>query len=206
MRRWMGLILVVFLSACGPAILDTEVTRFHTQPAIASGQSFTILPEGPQVGSLEFQRDAELVAAALERLGYFPLPPDGKPADLVAQLRYGTVGSRSDIVDSGGAGFDVGAWRGGWGPGWGSGWGTSFYQPPLRSEAVYSQSLEVVLWEGPPWRAGQRRMVFQGRAIGESDRPDINQTMPALVRAVFQGFPGVSGHTERIRVPLSTTD
>jgi len=53
--------LLLLLTACQPT-LKAEVTRFYGLPPITSGQSFSVLPDKSQEGSLEFQHYAALLS------------------------------------------------------------------------------------------------------------------------------------------------
>lgn len=196
-RLFTGLLLALFLSACQQTI-PAEVTRFNALPAQPTGQSFTIVAEGDQIGSLEFQRNAELIATQLQRRAFIAIPPKGANVDLVVFLRYGTDDVRTIIHDND---WSMHAGYGSWGRGVGY-WGGA----PLRSassQTYYDQRLEVEIFDGPAFRRNDRQMVFQGRVIGQTMTKDSSAAMPALVEALFQNFPGGNGETIRINVPLS---
>jgi Domain of unknown function (DUF4136) len=185
MRRLVsGLFLLLALTACQDRVV-ASVTRFNSLPPALGGQSFTILPQGPQVGSLEFQHAAELVASSLASYGFRPVAPNGPATDLVAVLQYGPAGARTEIVDYGPA----------WGPPWHG-------MPQYDAYTVYAQFLEVDLLDGPAWRRGERQMVFQGRAVADTGVREFNLVLPYLVRALFDHFPGVNGQTVRVIVPV----
>lgn len=199
-----SVLVLLFVGGCTPT-MSLDVTRFSSVPGPLAGQSFTILPERQQVGSLEFQRYAELVAAQLARHGLVPVAADeSRPADLAVLLRYGPAGARSEIVSGPGPGSSFGMWQGGFGPGYGYGLGGSypFYDNSVTTNTVYAQTLEVEMVDGPAWRAGTKTMLFQGRAVGESAIRDVNTAMPYLVEALFQDFPGRSGQTVRVSLPI----
>lgn len=197
MRRIFACLAAVLLLGACQQTLQADVTRFSTGPAL-TGRSVAILPEPGQAGSLEFQHYAQLLAAVLPAHGLRPLPPAGPPADLVAFLHYGPAGSRTEYYTE-----PAPAWGAmGWSPhyGWG-GWGGG-YAEELHSTTTYSQQLEVAIYDGPAWRAGNHQMVWQGRALGNSGIHDLNSAMPYLVQALFQDFPGVSGQTVRLALPV----
>lgn len=186
-RAYQSLPLLLLLCGCQETISAT-VTRFNALPQPLPAQSFTIVPQGLQVGDLEFQHAAALVAAALERYGFRPAPRgDKSPTDLVVLLQYGPAGSRTQIIDYG------------YGPGWRSWWGF----PPYDFYTLYAQFLNVDILDGPAWRRGEQRMVFQGRAITETGVREINVVLPYLVDALFQRFPGLNGETIRVTVPVT---
>ena len=97
-RAALVLTLLLALAPLGGCqeTLRANVTRFSSLSTVPSGQSVMILPEGPQIGSLEFQHYAELVAAALGNLGFKPTANDAvHPADFVVILHYGQVGRKT---------------------------------------------------------------------------------------------------------------
>ncbi|HSV27941.1 MAG TPA: hypothetical protein VLL76_00240, partial [Candidatus Omnitrophota bacterium] len=94
MRRLAVLALILLLSACGPRLVQTDVTRFHQLPDPVAGRSFTILPDPSQRGSLEFERYAELAAAQMVQAGWRPVP-SSQPADAVVFLHWGVSEPRT---------------------------------------------------------------------------------------------------------------
>ena len=183
-RASQSVVLLLLLCGCQETISAT-VTRFNALPQPLPAQSFTVVPQGPQTGDLEFQHVAGLVAAALERHGFRALSQGANaPADIVVLLQYGPAGSRTQVID--------------YGPGWYPWWGF----PPYDVYTLYAQYLHVELLDGAAWRHGQQRMLFQGRAITETGVREINIVMPYLVDALFQRFPGINGETIRVTVPV----
>ncbi len=201
MRRlpvW-GLLLVVapLLAACGPGVVQTDVTRFHDFEPSPAPRSFTILPDRDQVGSLEFQRYAELVAAALRARGWHPVESGGG-AKAVVTVRWG-VGEPSAVITqspSPNFGLGFGSGRHGHGVGFGIGMPLGRYDWDTRVVNTFPKWLEVTIAD-----AESRRVLFEGRAITEGTRREIAPVVPYLVRALFTAFPGASGSTVRIGVP-----
>jgi Domain of unknown function (DUF4136) len=188
-RAFASFLLLVLLCGCQQTI-STTVTRFNDlPPTLPANQTFAILPQGPQVGNLEFQHTAGFVAAALQRYGFRPVP-ENAPADLVVLLQYGPAGARTEVIDYG---------PGWYGPGWYPWWGF----PPYQAYTLYSQFLEVDIAAGPAWRRGERRMDFQGRAFAETGAREFNIVAPYLIEALFQNFPGLNGETVRVKVPVN---
>jgi hypothetical protein len=181
------MLTALLLGGCQSSV-SAYVTRFNNLSGV-SGQSFTIVPDQAQVGSLEFQSVADQVAAALANYGFQPVPPNSPAADFVVLVHYGTPGARPEIVD--------------WGPYYRP-WPRGPYPyPPYDVYTLYSHFLEVEMLDGPAWRRGERRAVFQGRAVTETTFHEINPVLPYLVKALFTNFPGVNGQTVRVRVPVS---
>ncbi len=178
--------LLLLLAAC-QQVLEADVTRFNRLPSDIRGETFVVLPDGGQDDSLEFHHYAQLVAAALQSNGLRPAPRQGPPARLVVLLHCGSVGSRNEYW------FEPGTRWGGWG---GVDDGT------VDVYTYYFTSLDVELYDGPAWRQGRRRMLFEGRALGESEVGPLNDNMPYLVRALFAEFPGGNGRTIGVTVPM----
>lgn len=191
-RLLVSCILMMVLGACQPR-LRADVTRFYSLPPIAAGQSFAIAPETAQASDLEFQHNSALLSGALQGRGFYPASAY-TGADLIAVLHYGNVGSHTEIYTEPG------------GPGWGRpGWWGHPYPPEVSSYTYYSQFVDVALFDGPAWRAGQQHMLYQARALTESGVRDLNVSMPYLLRALFSDFPGLNGQTVRVVVPLDDT-
>lgn len=198
MKRVFALMVVLLVAGCTTPLVQADVTRFHTLPP-AQGKSFTIVPEQGQAGSLEFQRYAEMVADALSAQGWRPVAPGG-PADTRVTVHWGlgpssTVTWQTPSSFYGGYGFGAGrSW-------YGAGMGFPFYDPfpywETRSTTTWPKWLGVEIVE----RSGTK--LFEGRAVAEGTRRELAPVMPYLVRALFTGFPGASGTTVRVEVPVA---
>lgn len=192
------LVLALLLAACATPVVHSDVTRFHALGMNPSPGSFTIVPDSTQVGSLEFQDYATMVAGALESRGWRPVPPGGGRADALVSLHWGvgaptTTSWQTPSTVYGGMG---------WGPRatW---YGGGLYDPfpywETRTETTFPRWLAVDMTD--PASAG-RKVLFEGRAIAEGRSREIAPVMPYLVRALFTGFPGSSGTTVRVDVPV----
>lgn len=201
-RLALFFVLLLSLTACGPQLVSSDVTRFHSQMP-PPGQSFTILPDADQRGSLEFQSYAEQVANALTAQGYRAIAPDGPIADMVVFLRYGVEPGRTEVRTSpvyGSAGYGWGPHSYGYGMGLGMPLGPDYETTTITKFARY---LAIDIYDGPGFRAGGRQKLFEGRAISEGTSRDLVSVMPYLVRALFNNFPGPSGETIRVKVPVA---
>ncbi len=206
-RAILALALVLLVAACGPRMVTSQVTRFHQLPPGFAGQSFTIVPERDQIGSLEFQAYADQVAAQLAAHGLRPVP-DTAHSDLEVKLDYGVGPGRTAIYTSPGpyGSFGLGYGRFGhrhWGTGVGLGfplYGPAYYD--TYTVTKYDRWLAVDILEGPQFRKGRPVSVFEGRAVSEGSSRDLPQVVPYLARALFDNFPGMSGQTVRVAVPV----
>ena len=188
--------LVVLLASCTTPVVQTDVTRFHTLGPNPAPASFTIVPDGDQVGSLEFQDYASQLADALAARGWNPVPP-GRAADTQVRLHWG-VGVPSTVTWQTPSSVYTGM---GWGPhsSWyGGGWYDPFPYWETRSATYYPRWLAVEIREAG--RGG--RVVFEGRAVADGTRREIAPVVPYLIRALLTGFPGSSGSTIRVDVPV----
>jgi len=196
MKSLLVTLSVALLLAGCASTMRTEVTQFSSLNGAPTGRSFAVFAEPAQSGNLEFQHYAGLVSGALQTHGFTPAPAGGN-ADVIVVVHYGSVGNHTEIYGDpawgawGGYGY---GWRRRWGPGW---------HGEVESTTYYAQSLEVQLFDGAAWRNNVHTMLYQGRAVGDSPVNDINAAVPALVTALFTHFPGNSGQTERVLVPLT---
>ncbi|MBI5162296.1 MAG: DUF4136 domain-containing protein [Magnetospirillum sp.] len=204
MRRFAALCLLLVLPSCGPALVQADVTRFHAANAVEQPHSFTILPDPGQAGSLEFQRYAELTAAQLQRVGWRPLPASG-PAETVVTLHWGGDEARTVTWQSPTSVYSGMGWgrHGHWsGAGIGVPFGDPFPYYETRSLTTFPKWLRVEITDAAAAKAGQRVVLFEGRAVTESGGREIAPVVPYLLQALFTGFPGASGTTVRVRVPV----
>lgn len=195
MRRLIVL-LALLVAACTTPVVRSDVTRFHTLGPTPAAAAFTIVPDAAQVGSLEFQDYASQLADQLSARGWRPVPPGQGGADLRVSLHWG-IGPAT-----------VTTWQspstvyGGWGPR--SPWyGGGFYDPfpywETRTATSYPRWLAVEMSSAAD---SGRHVLFEGRAVADGSRPEIAPAMPYLIRALMTGFPGVSGTTVRVTIPV----
>ena len=209
----------IALSGCATG-LRTQVSRYQQMPAPA-GQTFYVVPADGQQASLEFGRNATIVARQLEARGYRPA---GAPqaADLLVTLDYG--------VDQGATHVETDPFLHSrlrdpyWGSFYGSpyysrygywgrrspfyyGWddplwyrsgyyGGGYYRGAIRSYTVYKSFLDMDIV-----RRADNSQLFQGHVKARSQTDELGALVPNLVEAMFTDFPGRSGETVKITVP-----
>jgi hypothetical protein len=209
----------IALSGCATG-LPTQVSRYQQMPAPA-GQTFYVVPADGQQASLEFGRNATIVAKQLEARGYRPA---GAPqaADMLVTLDYGVdQGStqvetdpflRSRLHDPYWGSFygrpyysRYGYWgrRSPFYYGWDdpfwyrSGYyGPGYYPGAIRSYTVYKSFLDMDIV-----RRADNIQLFQGHVKARSQTDELGALVPNLVEAMFTDFPGRSGETVKITVP-----
>lgn len=196
------LLLTLFVAACGPHVVTSDVTRFHALPPDLPGRTFTILPDQSQLGSLEFQTYADQVAARLEQLGLRPVA-DANKADLVVSMAYGIGPPRTIVTHTPSPVYGSFGWWGGPRRHWGWGWGVPF-GPVYDTHVItkYTRWLDIDINGGEGLRQGRPARLFEGRAISDGGNAALPQVMPYLIAAMFDNFPGNSGQTVRVAVPV----
>ena len=191
------------LSACATS-LNTEVTRYQSMPA-PQGQTFFVVPGGGMAanGGLEFQRYAGLVAQQLALRGYRPAT-DLKSANMVVQLGYGIdhgqVRVERDPFYEPWIGSPFYYPRYGYRSPFYYGWGDPFWgRSGLNSWVEYHGQVDMHIRA-----SGTNQALFDGRAQARSSTNRPDRVLPALIEALFTGFPGRSGEDVRITIPART--
>ncbi|MFA7431360.1 MAG: hypothetical protein WCZ23_14475 [Rhodospirillaceae bacterium] len=199
MRVAVVAIVLLLLAACGPRMVESDVTRFSALPSGPSPGSVTIIPLPDQRGSLEFQAYAEMVAEELRLAGYQPTPATARPAaDYEARLTWGVGDAVTEFRSSPGTvfgGTSIFGNRTGYGMGIGVPLGNTGY---VDSTTRYTKWVRLVL---RPFGNPDAANVFEGSAVTREGGTTIDPVMPYLVEALFTNFPGGSGTTERVRIP-----
>lgn len=205
MRRPAQIIAIVLTSLLLPVVAHAatvEVTRFHllTPPAPAiTGASISIEPvpaDSPADSSapqppptLAFGALAAAAGGELARAGFKPVAA-GQPAGYVARIALTgiseVVRKRSPI--SIGLGGGTGGWNGG------VGGGVSF---PIGggTRTVTNATMMVQIR-----RVSDGSAVWEGRANSIAPGADPMSAAPALLQALFKGFPGISGQPVKVKV------
>lgn len=203
--RWFSLALVAgVLSACatGPRIVRTEVTSFDAWGTLPADKTYVFVRTLEYQNSLEMQSYEDIVRDELAIQG-FRQETDPARARLAVTLRPSVVGLQVRVRDPFGDPFyrPWGGWYGGYGYGRFGGfydpwpyWGSSFYD----TAEVYRRRLELDI--DSKSEAGKR--YYEGRAESTGESKALPPVMPALIRALFTDFPGNSGQTRRVDIPV----
>jgi hypothetical protein len=191
--RSCALVLAASLAACSTsgARSGVEVTRFHLGDPIARGQIAIEAFEGDE-RSLEFRTYAAAVERQLAQLGWTVVQTVGQ-SEQVAQVAvrqgFRPNDRRSPVMV--GVGGGTGGWSGG------VGGGVSF---PVNTgpREIAGTMLEVRIK-----RRSDGTTFWEGRAMSEApaNSPAAQPAVAVerLAAALFQGFPGNSGQTIRVK-------
>ncbi|TPE64052.1 DUF4136 domain-containing protein [Sandaracinobacter neustonicus] len=193
---------LALLAACAQPF-EARVQSFQSMPP-AQGQTFTIQPASPdRQGSLEFAAYSGLIATELQKHG-FQQAASPEQAYLTVLVDFGSGPGRERIATRPATPSTWGWYgRGGWygrPGGWWGPWGDPFWdpwnQPDVYSFTVYPAFLDVTIK-----RTADKTPVFEGRAQTTTRVNDLPSTMPNLVSAMFQDFPGASSRSAVVKVP-----
>jgi Domain of unknown function (DUF4136) len=203
--RWLALALLAgLLSACatGPRLVHTEVTTFDAWASVPAEKTYVFARTLEFQNSLEMQTYEDIVRDELAIQG-FRLATDPARAQLTVTLRPSVVGLQVRVREPFGDPFyrPWGGWYGGYGYGRFGGfhdpwpyWGSSFYD----TAEVYRRRLEVDIDS----KSVPGKRYYEGRAESTGQSNALPPVMPALIRALFTDFPGNSGQTRRVDVPM----
>ncbi len=200
-------ILTLFAAATTGALLlagcqtsngspTTDVTRFHMNQPIARGQIAVEPADRSQLGSLQFAQVAAPVERELRRLGWSVSAGDGR-SEQVALVTF-RQGSRAASANRPAVSVGVGGGTGGWRSGVGVGVGANIPVGAGGSSEVVMSELAVRVQ-----RRSDATVMWEGRAQTEArfgtPLADPRAAADRLAAALFQGFPGESGRTIRVR-------
>lgn len=204
-RRWLAAAAAALLAGCaGVPTMQGEVTRFHRWTA-AEPLTFAFRREAAQVDSLEHRSYEALVRERLRALGFVEAEAAG--ARYRVGFDYGATPVPFRVVEY------WPAW--GWGPfgAWPGplphyryrGVDPWFGVPPMpitRDTTVFRHVLRVDLFdERAP--APSERKVFESSAVAFAATESMPRLMPGLVAAALSDFPGESGTSRTVTVPLA---
>ncbi|WP_088154322.1 DUF4136 domain-containing protein [Achromobacter xylosoxidans] len=202
-RRWAGLLAVagaLALSGCAAPTVSARVTSFQQWPAGVEGQTYQfIAADASQNNNLEYQSYQDMVRAGIGATGLVEAKPGAKGRFDVS-FKYGTTQTQIMVQRPYDPYFYGGYGYGGfygprpWGAGYGY-WGPDWVDVPM---VVQRNTLSLHIYDTQ--RGGAE--VYRSSAFILSERDDFLRTMPYLVRAIFDNFPGNNGAEREIRFPV----
>ncbi|MDG1995499.1 MAG: DUF4136 domain-containing protein, partial [Emcibacteraceae bacterium] len=183
---------LLLLASCANNI-KSNVTRFHQLPP-ANGQSIEVISIDPALQqSIEFGTYADMIGSQLGSYGYTSAT-DGK-SHYIAEISYSIENARGVIVENSspisvGVGVGGGSRRG---TSVGMGISTSFGSGSRKEEYVNRLHMNII-------NLATTERVFEGHAENTTNNPNLSQSMPFLINAMFENFPGESGATNTVTV------
>jgi len=201
-------LLVALLSACAVPI-TAKVTNFNAWPADATGSTFSFSPGDPARSELERTTYENYVGVELQRRG-LKLAPPGQAGRFIVDVA--TVGTTRDkkvlepvyqnqLIFVPPFRYGTGdVFPGYWAP---DQFGSRYIGDREVIRTVQVSRLKVKLTDS---KAGtpNPRAVFESTAVYEGDIEDLPDTVPYLVTAVFDGFPGQNGRVRVVKFDTQT--
>ncbi len=190
-QRIAALSTLALLAACASGPQGAEVTRFHLGAPIARS-TVALVPADPQAAnSLEYRSYADAVARELTAQSFI-VTDNQAGAAYAGQLgveQTARPGSRR-------GGFSIGIGGGSFGNGGGVGGGVSVPIASARPTDIRTTTLRLQLK-----RRSDNSVIWEGRASSEAQGPagDASRAVPALAKALLDGFPGPANQTVRVR-------
>jgi len=195
----IGLVLALAalsLAGCAGQQFEADVTRFHEMPAEAlADKTITIEPARPELREGDFGRYARIVGEELAAAGF--RPAGDAAADIVAQLNYLIT---PIAVEKSDRESRIGIGGGRFGGNVGVGRGTSIPVGQNDPESTYSRRLSLRLVDSTT-----ETTVWEGRAVSIGRVSDLDFVLPFLARALLEDFPGASGQTVTVEIPVDDT-
>jgi len=210
MRNIVITLLLALLGGC--VTVETRVSAFHELEQSLSEVTYALIPTKEQEGSLEFQSYAKLVKAELEKRGMIESPFD--KAKYAIFMFYG-IDDGKQVVSSYPIFGQTGTSRS-----YTTGTITSYgntasysgttYKTPTygvvgsgtRTGTEFTRYLNIEIIDIAKSGNGKVQKVYEGKAVSSGSSGQLALVMPAIVKSVFEDFPGKSGASRRSWQPL----
>lgn len=198
--RAVAAVLVVLAAGCAsPPMMRSDVVRFHAWQA-AEPLSFALRAPEPLTGSLEQRSYQQLVRDRLIALGFVEVDASSARYQVAMEIRVAPEPRRVTEYWPAAAPWPWIGPRFGYPLRYDPWWG----MPPVpiaRDTTVFRHELRVDLFD-VRIEPSPGRKVWESRAAAYASSESTVRLMPGLVAAAFAGFPGESGATQRVEVPL----
>lgn len=200
-------LLVSSLGGCVTFPLEGSVTRFHTLDE--SPKTFAIFPLEDQQDSLEFRSYAKNVAYELNAKGWRETVAERADVAIFLEYQIGgkTVTRSYPILKQVPSGSTVTT---GTISSTGQIQATTTQATTLAvtnesyTATVFSRRVSLKMFSLPTWRATKKmEPVFEGTINSTGTTGQLPVVMPTLIRALLQEFPGKSGSTVNVKLPIT---
>lgn len=211
MRRLLLIFVVVSFSGCG-FFLSARVVSFHTFPSDQLGGTFVVVPVDSQKGSLEFKTYEDRIIAALHAKGFEPAPvEDAKYAvflvytiDSGRNVAYSfpiygqpasTSATTSGIVNTQGKMATFSS--------------TTTYRPSygivdtgIGTRTEFTRVVRLEILDKAALLNGQVKKIYEGEVVSSGSIGQLSVVIPTLLQALLQDFPGESGRSKSVTLPI----
>jgi hypothetical protein len=211
MRNIVIALLFSLLSGCA-TFVETKVSAFHELEQPLSGATYALVPTKEQEASLEFQSYAKIVKSELEKRGLteasfnqakyaifmFYGINDGKQV-VSSYPIFGQTGTSSSYTTGTVTSYGNTA----------SYSGTTYKTPTYgvvgsgtSTDTVFTRYLNIDIIDIAKSGNGKVQKVYEGKANSSGSSGQLAPVMPAIIRSVFEDFPGKSGASRTSRQPF----
>jgi len=211
MRAIVAVLITMLVSGC--MVVRSNISVFHDLPPTTQPLKYAILPLKSQEGSLEHKSYEQLLKTELNKRGYVETPV--AEADVIVFLDYG-IDTGREVVSSypiiGQTGTSSSYTTGtitSYGGGYATYRGTTYNTPTYgvvgtgtRSDTVYTRFLRLDFVDRAELAAGKVKKRYEAKVVSAGSSGQIAAVMPAMVKALFEDFPGKSGTTRHVNVPM----
>jgi len=189
--------------------VDSNVTAFHSfPPSTTPTGTIAIVPDDKIPANLEFQTYAARISSLLAAKG-LTQSDNHESADFIGIFRYGIDSGRSEMhavpvfgQTGGGTTFTTGNVYAG---NQNASFSASSFTPPTygvtgaasETSIVYTRIAELTIKSR---KTG--KIVWQGRNRSLGSSPEIAFVMPTMIDALLTDFPGKSGRSRLINLPI----
>lgn len=206
--------LAALLVFSGCATVESTTSRFHQLPERGNGEAFAFLPAQSQEGGLEYQIYSERIKKKLIEYGW-ALSDSPSTADYLVYFTYSidggeTISGSSPIYGQtgGGTSYSSGTVTSGYG-GYATYSGTTYTAPTFGqvgsvsySRKMYGRNLDLAIIDDRRSSKDKIVKVYEGRVASSGSSADIAVVLPTMIEALFKDFPGQSGKTKKLSMPL----
>ncbi len=183
-------LLTVFLVAGCSNSYVSDVTRFHALP-IPNSESIEVVSLNPNLQkSLEFGQYAEIVGQYLGKQGY--QPPQNKNSDYIAHIAYYSRPFEGAIVSEPRSSVGIGVGGGSRHTSVGVGLSIPIGESKVKQQYIHIFTLDII-------RRSDGTKLYEGQASSRG-KETLPESMPFLIDALFDQFPGESGTSNRVKV------
>ena len=210
MRMACAALLVALLTACASPI-SAKVTNFNAWPPDAAGSSFSFASSGSKTSELEQATYENYVGVELQRRG-LTLAPSGQRGRFLVDVTTAETTRDRKVLEPV---YDnqlifVPPFRYGTGDVFPGYYRPDRFGPRYIGDREVTRTVQVsrlkvrLLDTRSP--TSTPRAVFESTAVYEGDIEDLPDTVPYLVTAVFDGFPGQNGRVRVVKFDGRTGD
>ena len=210
----LSLAALLICSSCSIPVYSS-VTSFHQLPQIGATHSYSFLPNKEQKGSLEYSSYCEKISAHFTAYGWHLNETVDSSTDYLVAVSYGIDDGKvvSGSVPlfgqtGGGTAFSSGSIRTSSGT-------TANYQSTTTEPITFGQvgsipyntkefnrHLLLTIIDARKSHGEDVIKVYEGRVLSSGSTGEISVILPIMIDALFKTFPGASGKTVNVSLPL----